>query len=544
MNRQETINELYKKVENEAGGYFIPAREKEDIYSRNTRLRVCAYCRVSTDNDAQLTSFELQQKHYQNLVGSHPNWDLQHIYADEGISGTSLKKRDEFNAMIAACREGKYDLIVTKAVSRFARNLIDCVSLVRELKAQNPPVGIGIYFETQNIDTMTAGGDILITILAAIAEQESRNMSENIKWAFQKKFKEGELMLVCSQFLGYDRDKDKNIVINEEQAKIVRRIYREFLSGYSCATIAKNLTEDGIPTVTGKKQWRASGIRNILTNEKYFGGAYLGKTCKKDVLSKERVASDEVYYVENSHPAIIPKDTWDLVQLELERRKDYRSCTETGNGRYSSKYPFSKKLICGECGMVFRRHAQYKKGEYVRTWVCITHKIKGNEYCSQHYILEADIEKCFQKVISELVGDISQIKEILKENVTSTLSEKEDNRSEQILLRMQALQAEMIDINRKKRAGEIAYELYIAKAQEIVDEVEKLEREQKEIQSTENDRLAETKRLKDILEVINEMHPTDEFDGEMFRRLIDNVIVKGNQLTFNFKVGIVKTATI
>ena len=506
----------------------------------DTRLPVAAYARVSTTNEEQEDSLERQKAHYTEYIGNRPEWRFVGVYDDPGVTGTRVDQRKGFQRLLSDCRAGKIKKILCKSISRFARNTVDALKYIRELKE----LGIGIYFETQNIDTMTAGGDILITILAAIAEQESRNMSENIKWAFQKKFKEGELMLVCSQFLGYDRDKDKNIVINEEQAKIVRRIYREFLSGYSCATIAKNLTEDGIPTVTGKKQWRASGIRNILTNEKYFGGAYLGKTCKKDVLSKERVASDEVYYVENSHPAIIPKDTWDLVQLELERRKDYRSCTETGNGRYSSKYPFSKKLICGECGMVFRRHAQYKKGEYVRTWVCITHKIKGNEYCSQHYILEEDIEKCFQKVISELVGDMSQVKEILKENVTSTLSEKEDNRSEQILLRMQALQAEMIDINRKKRAGEIAYELYIAKAQEIADEVEKLEREQKEIQSTENDRLAETKRLKDILEVINEMHPTDEFDGEMFHRLIDNVIVKGNQLTFNFKVGIVKAATI
>lgn len=506
----------------------------------DTRLPVAAYARVSTTNEEQEDSLERQKAHYTEYIGNRPEWRFVGVYDDPGVTGTRVDQRKGFQRLLNDCRTGKIKKILCKSISRFARNTVDALKYIRELKE----LGIGIYFETQNIDTMTAGGDILITILAAIAEQESRNMSENIKWAFQKKFKEGELMLVCSQFLGYDRDKDKNIVINEEQAKIVRRIYREFLSGYSCATIAKNLTEDGIQTVTGKKQWRASGIRNILTNEKYFGGAYLGKTCKKDVLSKERVASDEVYYVENSHPAIIPKDTWDLVQLELERRKDYRSCTETGNGRYSSKYPFSKKLICGECGMVFRRHAQYKKGEYVRTWVCITHKIKGNEYCSQHYILEEDIERCFQGVISELVGDMSQIKEILKENVTSTLSEKDDNRGEQILLRMQALQAEMININRKKRAGEIAYELYIAKAQEIADEVEKLEREQKEIQSTENDRLAETKRLKDILEVINEMHPTDEFDGEMFRRLIDNVIVKGNQLTFNFKVGIVKTATI
>lgn len=506
----------------------------------DTRLPVAAYARVSTTNEEQEDSLERQKAHYTEYIGNRSEWRFVGVYDDPGVTGTRVDQRKGFQRLLNDCRVGKIKRILCKSISRFARNTVDALKYIRELKE----LGIGIYFETQNIDTMTAGGDILITILAAIAEQESRNMSENIKWAFQKKFKEGELMLVCSQFLGYDRDKDKNIVINEEQAKIVRRIYREFLSGYSCATIAKNLTEDGIQTVTGKKQWRASGIRNILTNEKYFGGAYLGKTCKKDVLSKERVASDEVYYVENSHPAIIPKDTWDLVQLELERRKDYRSCTETGNGRYSSKYPFSKKLICGECGMVFRRHAQYKKGEYVRTWVCITHKIKGNEYCSQRYILEDDIERGFQRVINEFVGDMSQIKEILKENVTSTLSEKDDNRGEQILLRMQALQAEMIDINRKKRAGEIAYELYIAKAQEIADEVEKLEREQKEIQSAENDRLAETKRLKDILEVINEMHPTDEFDGEMFRRLIDNVIVKGNQLTFNFKVGIVKTATI
>ena len=392
----------------------------------DTRLPVAAYARVSTTNEEQEDSLERQKAHYTEYIGNRPEWRFVGVYDDPGVTGTRVDQRKGFQRLLNDCRAGKIKKILCKSISRFARNTVDALKYIRELKE----LGIGIYFETQNIDTMTAGGDILITILAAIAEQESRNMSENIKWAFQKKFKEGELMLVCSQFLGYDRDKDKNIVINEEQAKIVRRIYREFLSGYSCATIAKNLTEDRIPTVTGKKQWRASGIRNILTNEKYFGGAYLGKTCKKDVLSKERVASDEVYYVENSHPAIIPKDTWDLVQLELERRKDYRSCTETGNGRYSSKYPFSKKLICGECGMVFRRHAQYKKGEYVRTWVCITHKIKGNEYCSQHYILEEDIEKCFQKVISELVGDISQIKEILKENVTSTLSEKEDNRSE------------------------------------------------------------------------------------------------------------------
>lgn len=506
----------------------------------DTRLPVAAYARVSTTNEEQEDSLERQKAHYTEYIGNRPEWRFVGVYDDPGVTGTRADQRKGFQKLLADCRAGKIKKILCKSISRFARNTVDALQYIRELKE----LGVGVYFETQNIDTMTAGGDILITILAAIAEQESRNMSENIKWAFQKKFKEGEVMLACSQFLGYDRDKDKNIVINEEQAKVVRRIYREFLSGYACSAIAKRLTEDGIPTPTGKKQWRTGVIQSILTNEKYYGCAYLGKTCKRDVLSKERVASEEVYYVENSHPAIIQKDTWDLVQLEMARRQEYRTCSETGNGKYSSKYPFSKKLICGECGMIYRRHAQFKKGKYVRTWVCITHKRKGNEYCSQHYILEDDIEKAFQMVLNELVGDMGSIKEILQKNVVEALGERDCNSGEQVLMQIQCLQTEMIDINRKKRSGEIAYETYVTRAREIADQVEVLEKQQREIRAAEDNRITETKRIKDILETINEVRPTDEFDGEIFRRLIDNVIIKDKRLTFNFKVGISKSTTI
>lgn len=232
------------------------------------------------------------------------------------------------------------------------------------------------------------------------------------------------------------------------------------------------------------------------------------------------------------------------MQLEMTRRQEYRTCSETGNGKYSSKYPFSKKLICGECGMIYRRHAQYKRGNYVRTWVCITYKRKGNDYCSQRYILEDDVANAFQTVLKELVGDMSSIKEILEKNVFDTLGEKEDNGGEQVMLQIQSLQTEMIDINQKKRSGEIAYEAYVARAREIADQVEVLEKQQREIQAAEESRISETKRIKDILEAINGMHPTDEFDGEIFRRLIDNVIIKDKRLTFNFKVGISKTITI
>ncbi len=506
----------------------------------DTRLPVAAYARVSTNHEEQEDSLERQVSHYTERINSMPEWKFVDVYADPGITGTRADQRKGFQRLLADCRAGVVKKVLCKSISRFARNTVDALKYIRELKE----LGVGVYFETQNIDTMTAGGDILITILAAIAEQESRNMSENIKWAFQKKFQEGEVHLVCSTFLGYDRDKDKNIVINPEQAKIVRRIYRECLSGYSCSAIAKRLTEDGIPTPTGKKQWRTCVIESILTNEKYYGCAYLGKTYKKDVLSKQRVEREEVYYVENSHPAIIPKETWDLVQLELERRKDSRSSTKTSNGKYSSKYPFSKKLICGECGIPLRRHAHMKKGEYIRTWTCATHKIKGYEYCSQKYIYETDVENAFVKALQELVGDMGEIKGILKDNVISSLDDDLNERGEQIIIELEELKTEMITLNRLKRGGGIDHDLYVQRANQIADRIEALEKEQTELRTKDEVRMDATKRIKDIMEVINSVRATERFDGEVFKRLIEEVIVKDRTLTFNFKVGISKTMSI
>lgn len=328
MNRQETINELYKKVENEAGGYFIPAREKEDIYSRNTRLRVCAYCRVSTDNDAQLTSFELQQKHYQNLVGSHPNWDLQHIYADEGISGTSLKKRDEFNAMIAACREGKYDLIVTKAVSRFARNLIDCVSLVRELKAQNPPVGV--FFETDGLYTITEDSELRLSILASFAQEESVKKSESMIWSLKERFKSKKLL--TPELYGYRRPRDAAggyikygiLEIEESEAAVIRFIFNAFLAGYSADGIASLLTDLNVPTKLGNKKWNSGSINYILRNERYCGSVLTWKTFTYDIYEhkkRKNKQNRDQYLYEKHHPAIITIEQYEAAQTLLENRR-------------------------------------------------------------------------------------------------------------------------------------------------------------------------------------------------------------------------------
>jgi len=530
----QKVIKVIKKVNNNLSAQTI----REQLI--DTRLPVAAYGRVSTNSEEQEDSFIHQKQYYTEYIQSKPEWRFVGIYADPGITGTRADKRPEFQRMITDCHAGKIKKILCKSISRFARNTIDALKYIRELKE----IGVGIYFETQNIDTLTAGGDILITILAAIAEQESRNMSENIKWAYQKKYEKGEYHIATKHFLGYDRDENNNIVINQEQASIVRRIYREFLNGSSCSSIAKRLMDDEIPTPSGKKQWRAKVIESILRNEKYYGSAYLGKTHKVDVLSKIRQESDEFYYVENGHPAIIPKDTWELVQLEFERRGEMRTSTPTSNSRYSSKYPFSKRLICGECGIAYRRHAQYKKGEYLRTWVCVTHKEMGNDHCKQRYLLETEIEQAFIKVLMEVVDDMDGIRSVLKDNVLSSLDDNVNDEIENITIEMDKLRGEMIELNRRKRAGTEDYDAYIKRANEIADEIERLEKQQTEWQNKLEVRMDATRRIKDIMEVINGITPTTEFDGEMFKSLVENVVIKDRELTFNFNVGISRKIAI
>ena len=249
---------------------FIPAKPKIDIYGTERIFRVCAYCRVSTDNDAQLSSFELQQAHYRQLMETHPNWDLKHIYADEGISGTSLKKRDDFNRMITACESGEYDLIVTKSVSRFARNLVDCVSLVRKLKRQKPQVGV--YFETDNLNTLSEDSELMLSFLATFAQEESVKKSESMNWSLQQRFRDGKLLTPA--LLGYERPRDSAghyikyapLQIVESEAAIVRFIFDAFLSGKSMKEISDLLTDIKCPTKTGRTEWNEGSISYILRN--------------------------------------------------------------------------------------------------------------------------------------------------------------------------------------------------------------------------------------------------------------------------------------
>lgn len=502
----------------------------------DTRIPVAAYARVSTNHEEQEDSLERQTEHYTEKIKSNLEWKFVGIYSDPGITGTRADKRPGFQRLIADCKEGKVKKILVKSISRFARNTVDALNYIRMLKELN----IGIFFENEQIDTLSAGGEVLITVLAAMAEQESRNMSTNIKWAFKKKFQDGEIQLNYTWFLGYTRDENKNLVIVPEEAKVVRRIYREYLMGRSTTMIANGLTADGIPTPSKKTKWRSKVIQSILTNEKYMGCAFLGKTCKMDVLSKKRVDSEEMYYVENSHPAIIDKATWEMVQAEVKKREEYRTTTKTCNGKHSSKYPFSKKLICGECGLPLRRHAQTIKREYTRTWVCCTHKLKGNDSCSQKYVIESAVEKAFIKALASLIGDVDEIKSILRANIVDSLDDKIPERINAIQEEIENLQTEMIELNRKKRLGLIDYDECNRRGQELADRMELLNEEQKELEGKAVDALVGKNRITEMLKAIEEINPTEEFDGELFSRLVDEVIIKDGTATFMFKMGLNK----
>ncbi len=311
------------------GVQFFPARAKANIYAKDHIYRTCAYCRVSTESDMQMTSYDLQVEHYQNLANEHPNWDLQKVYADRGISGTSLKNREQFNEMLEACWAGQYNLIVTKSVSRFARNLVDCISLVRKLKAHNPP--IGVFFETDNLFTLSEDSELKLSLLATFAQEESTKKRESMIWSLIERFKRGQLLM--PECYGYMRQrdstgkhyvKDAKLEVVEDEAIVVRFIYDAFLAGYPLESIAEILTVAEVPNSTGTTEWNIAALRYMLSNERYCGNVLTWKTVTTDMFEgthKKNDGDQDQYLYEHVHEAIITAEKFDAVQVLLENRR-------------------------------------------------------------------------------------------------------------------------------------------------------------------------------------------------------------------------------
>ena len=340
------------------------------------RKRVCAYARVSTASDAQGESLENQTTYYRNLIEANPEYEYVGIFADQGITGTK-DTRPEFQKMLALAREGNIDLILTKSISRFARNTTVVLEVVRELKL----LGVEVKFEKDNISSMSGDGELMLVVLSSFAQEESKSMSENIKWRYRRNFEQGKVAINATRFLGYDKDEYGNLVINPGQAEIVERIFTEYISGKGSFVIAKELNEEGILTVAGGK-WHSSTVLNILKNEKYQGDAKLQKTYSKDHISKKKCTNRgelDSYYIEGNHPPIVSKEIWEEAQCQMKMRAE-----EKGNSgeKCQNRYPLTGMLFCSKCGAPLRRRTWNSKHACKKiVWQCSTYIKEGKEAC-------------------------------------------------------------------------------------------------------------------------------------------------------------------
>ena len=382
------------------------------------KLRVAAYARVSTEQDEQQSSYEAQVGFYTRYIKNNPNWNFVAVFAVVGITGTNTKKRDGFNLMIQKAMNGEIDLILTKSISRFARNTVDTLQTVRNLKA----AGVEVIFEKENLHTFDPKCEVMLTIMSSLAQEESRSMSENIRWGKQKSMQDGNVYMAYSHFLGYRKGPDGRPEIVEEEAEIVHQIYDWFLNGKTIRHIAQQLTSRGVPTPGGKTKWSVSTVKSILTNEKYKGDALLQKTYTVDYLTKEIRKNDGAlaqYLVENSHEAIISPEVFDLVQERLKKQSSYRTRLRDGS-------IFSNKLICGDCGGFYGHKVWHNRAntERYNVWYC-NQKYSGLEKCQSPVLREVQIERAFEMLLAKIgqekpIFTAEQWKKIVEEVVVYT----------------------------------------------------------------------------------------------------------------------------
>mgnify|MGYP000372152793 FL=1 len=387
-------------------------------------LNVCAYIRVSTEEEEQLKSFESQFQYYSEYVAKHPEWRLYKVYADKGITGTQVKNREEFKKMIRDCESKKIDLILTKSIARFARNVVDSLRYIRKLKK----LGIGVFFEEQNINTLKIDSEMLIGFHSVLAQAESENISANVRWGIRQRMRSGTYSFRYN-LLGYKKGEDGKPKIVKEEAEIIKDIYNKFLDGLSLREIKKYLEENNILTYSGKKCWDKSTIRGILTNEKYAGDMLLQKTYIENCLSKKIKTNRgelDKYLITNNHPAIIDKKTFQLTQIEISKRitkvKTAQSTTKN-NSRYSGKYALNDILYCGKCGCFYRRKTWVINGNKKIVWRCSNRIENGKKYCRNSITIEEEkLKKIIVQALNKIIEDKEEIINLLKTNILCAIT--------------------------------------------------------------------------------------------------------------------------
>lgn len=508
----------------------IPARKRVGSTAAKEKvkkLRVAAYCRVSTETEEQNSSYEVQVAHYTEHIKKNTEWEFAGIFADDGISGTNTKKREEFNRMIEECMEGNIDLVITKSISRFARNTLDCLKYIRQLKEKN----IAVYFEKENINTMDAKGEVLLTIMASLAQQESQSLSQNVKLGLQYRYQQGKVQVNHKRFMGYTKDEEGNLIIVPEEAEIIKRIYREYLEGKSLVGIGRDLEKDGILTAAGKPRWRPETIKKILLNEKYIGDALLQKTFTVDFLTKKRVKNEghvPQYYVENSHEAIIPKELFLQAQEELHRRSNIYTGADKNKRIYSSKYALSTITFCGDCGDIYRRVYWNIHGRKEFVWRCVTRIEQGPEVCKNRTVKEAELYDAVMTAINRLLAGGDNMIRILEENIHAIIGDTTEYKISEINTLLEEKQKELINLANKGKDFE-----------SLADEIEKL-REKRQTLLVEDASLSgENERVNELIEFIrNNKYRTLLYDDTLVRKIIQNVTVYEDHFVICFKSGI------
>lgn len=510
--------------------------------NENALLRVAAYCRVSTDSEDQIESYKAQVAHYSEAIAKNPRWRFVDIYADEGITGTMAKKRPNFMRMIRDCDKGKIDLILTKSVARFARNTVDSLNYVRRLKAK----GIGVFFEEQNLDSLKADSEMLIGFHSVMAQAESENISANVRWGIRQRMRTGTFAFRYN-ILGYRKGADGQPEIVPEEAEHIQTIYRMYLDGNSLDQIKKYLEGNSILTAQGKTEWSLQIIHNILTNERYCGDMLLQKTFTENPISKKvKKNRGEMakYLITNNHPAIIDKDTFKLVQMEVARRGSKRKTADrsiTEQGKYSGKFALTELLVCGECGSPYRRMTWTKKGKSRKVWRCLSRVEHGTQYCFHSVsVEETKLQNAICRALNKAVDHRQEVMDLIMSNLSYGVTGDDD------VLYLSSLEKQIKDLDEEMdRTVQLSHESNgdPKRFREMISELcrqmsalrQELELTKSRLEANEKVN-AEIERIKSILS--DETMRFNEYDETTVRRLVEYIrVMADNRIIVVLKGG-------
>ena len=527
---------------------MIPAKPQYDrsIKLSEKKLQVAANCRVSTELEEQESSYEAQVEYYTRKIQETDNWKMAGIYADDGKSATNTKKRDDFNAMIKDALDGKIDMILTKSVSRFARNTVDSLLTIRKLKEKN----VAVVFEKEGVNTLDGTGEILITILSSLAQEESRNISENTRWGVVRRFENGKMIVNHNKFMGYTKNENGDLVIVQEEAEIVRLIFRLYLEGYSAKKISQYLEENGIKTATGQDKWYDSVIFKMLRNEKYMGDALLQKTYTVDFMTKKKVINKGIvpqYYVEDDHEPIIPKELFYRVQEELARRASMNKSAVTRKknqkSKFSSEYALTGLLLCGNCGQEYRRVTWSRNDKKKIVWRCSNRLTNGTKHCKKSETLEEGVlNRAVMEAINRITRGDGDFVGAFRQNVIRVIGsysgEQEPDEYDEKIKEKEAEMAALIVEN--ARVGSYTDE-FDERYRRIAEEITILKEEQIEARRKKKLAASYEQRLKDMDSFLEKQTcQIPEFDNDLVRRLIASIkVVSAEKLIIQFQSGIV-----